>query len=110
VGRSDFLRIFAMVFHIRAPDHEAMGMTPFETAISRIDAANAEDPNTILVDGAERPAELVYSERMSLTLARLVPEASEALRLAARAQHLRRWTIPRDTFSMDRAGYHRWRG
>jgi sirohydrochlorin ferrochelatase len=85
-------------------------MTPFETAISRIDAANSEDPNTVLVDGAVRPAELVYSERMSATLARLVPEASEALRLAARAQHLRRWTISRDSYPMDRAGYHRWRG
>ena len=85
-------------------------MTPFETAIARIDAANSEDPNTVFVDGASRPAELVYSERMSAMLARLVPEASNALRLAARAQHLRRWTIPRDSYPMDRAGYHRWRG
>ena len=85
-------------------------MTPFETAILGIDGANSEDPNTVVVDGAVRPAELAYSERMSATLARLVPEASEALRLAARAQHLRRWTIPRNTYPMDRAGYHRWRG
>ena len=85
-------------------------MTPFEFALQRIDAANAEDPNTVLVAGESRPAELVYSERMSAMLERLVPEASEALRLAARAQHLRRWTIPRDSYPMDRAGYHRWRG
>ncbi len=85
-------------------------MTPLETAISRIDAANAEDPNTVMVAGAARPAELVYSERMSAMLDRLVPDASEALRLAARAQHLRRWTIPRGSYPMDRAGYHRWRG
>jgi sirohydrochlorin ferrochelatase len=85
-------------------------MTPFETAIFRIDAANAEDPNTVMVDGgAARPAELLYSERMSAMLGQLVPEASEALRLAARAQHLRRWTIPRGNHPMDRAGYHRWR-
>jgi len=85
-------------------------MTPFETALARIDAANAEDPHRIRVGDAERPAELVYSERMTQALARLVPDASEALRLAARAQHLRRWTIPRETYPMDRAGYHRWRG
>jgi sirohydrochlorin ferrochelatase len=85
-------------------------MTPFELAFSRIDAANAEDPNAVLVSGQSRPAELVYSERMSAMLAGLVPEASEALQLAARAQHLRRWTLPRETYPMDRAGYHRWRG
>lgn len=85
-------------------------MTPFDTAILRIDAANGDDPNSVVVDGSARPAELVYSERMTAMLARLVPEASEALRLAARAQHLRRWTIARDSYPMDRAGYHRWRG
>ncbi len=85
-------------------------MTPFDLALQRIDAANAEDPNSVLVAGQARPAEVVYSERMSAMLERLVPEASEALRLAARAQHLRRWTVPRDSYPMDRAGYHRWRG
>lgn len=85
-------------------------MTPFELALSRIDAANADDPNTIVSEGQARPAELVYSERMSAMLARVKPDACEALQLAARAQHLRRWTIPRDSYPMDRAGYHRWRG
>jgi sirohydrochlorin ferrochelatase len=85
-------------------------MTPFERAFSQIDTANAADPNSVDIDGTTRPAELVYSERMSALLQRLVPDASEALRLAARAQHLRRWTIPRETYPMDRAGYHRWRG
>jgi sirohydrochlorin ferrochelatase len=85
-------------------------MTPFNLALQRIDAANAEDPNTVLVAEQTRPAELVYSERMSAMLERLAPEASEALRLAVRAQHLRRWTVPRDSYPMDRAGYHRWRG
>lgn len=84
-------------------------MTPFERAISQIDAANAEDPNTVLVDGMLRPSELVYSERMSAMLERLHPQASDALKLAVRAQHLRRWTIPRSSYSLDRAGYHRWR-
>ncbi|MCU0954512.1 MAG: DUF4202 family protein [Hyphomicrobium sp.] len=85
-------------------------MTPLQHVISRIDQANAEDPNLILIDGIPRPAELVYSERMSAMLARHVPDASDALQMAVRAQHLRRWTIPRNQFPMDRAGYHRWRG
>ncbi len=85
-------------------------MSPFEIALHRIDAANAEDPNRVTVGGEARPAELVYAERMSAMLGRFMPDASATLRLAARAQHLRRWTIPRDSYPMDRAGYHRWRG
>jgi hypothetical protein len=84
-------------------------MTKYDDAIARIDAANGEDPNRVRVDGAERPAELVYAERMSQALAALHPEASEALRLAVRAQHIRRWTVPRDGYPAGRAGYHRWR-
>ena len=78
-------------------------------AIERFDAANGEDPNRQVHEGREYPKELLYAERMTRWLERLEPDASEALRLAARAQHLRRWTIPRDRFPMDRDGYHRWR-
>ena len=46
---------------------------------------------------------------MTAWLERLAPDASEALRLAARGQHICRWTIPRDSYPMDRAGYLRWR-
>lgn len=81
----------------------------FHEALRRIDAANAEDPNQEIVDGEAQPKELVYSRRMSAWLERLAPDASEALRLAARAQHIRRWTIPRAAYPMDRPGYHRWR-
>lgn len=84
-------------------------MSSFETALARIDAANSEDPNIVVVDGTPRPAELVYSERMSAALERFIPDAGDELKLAARAQHLRRWTIPRNSYPMDRAGYHRWR-
>ncbi len=46
---------------------------------------------------------------MTAMLDRVYPGASEALRLAARAQHIRRWEIPRATYPMDRPGYLRWR-
>ncbi len=78
-------------------------------AIARFDAANTEDPNQELIDGRERPKELVYAERMSAWLDRLAPDASDVVRLAVRAQHIRRWSIPRDSYPMDRAGYREWR-
>jgi hypothetical protein len=79
------------------------------SVIAAIDAANARDPNKIEVDGRLQPAELVYGRRMSDTLARLAPDASEQLRIAARAQHIERWTSPRANFQPGRAGYLAWR-
>ncbi len=73
--------------------------------MERIDAANAADPNRV----ADIPAEVLYSQRMTAWLTKLYPHASEALQLAARAQHIRRWEVPRNSYPMDRAGYHRWR-
>jgi hypothetical protein len=81
----------------------------FEEAIRRFDAANADDPNRELVDGRDEAKELVYARRMTAWLDRFAPDASEALRLAARCQHIRRWTIPRASYPMDRRGYLRWR-
>lgn len=71
-----------------------------------IDAAHAADPARA-ADG--RPAELVYGERVEAWVLRLVPTASPALRLAARAQHLERWTVPRGTYPDGKAGYLAWR-
>src|SRR5262245_43695463 len=42
-------------------------------------------------------------------IAVLAPEPSEALLLAGRAHHLRRWAIPRADYPDGRAGYLRWR-
>lgn len=74
-----------------------------------MDEANARDPNVELVDGAAHPRELVYARWLTEWVLKLCPAASEALRLAARCQHLRRWEIPRAAYPMDRAGYLRWR-
>lgn len=81
----------------------------FEAAIAAIDAANAADPNTIVVAGATRPKELAHAEMVSAWVRRLRPDASEALLLAARAHHLRRWAVPRSSYPEGRAGYLRWR-
>lgn len=80
-----------------------------ERALAAIDAANAGDPNTVLVDGVERPKELAHAELMCDWVRRLDPEATEAQILAARAHHLRRWSLPRDEFPEGRSGYLRWR-
>lgn len=81
-------------------------MTPYDRARDLIDAAHAADPKT-LPDG--QPAELVYADRMEAWVARLTPDASPLLRLAARCQHLERWGVPRDTFPLGKPGYHSWR-
>ena len=40
---------------------------------------------------------------------RLLEAPSDALRIAARAHHLRRWEVPRSSYPEGRAGYLRWR-
>lgn len=81
----------------------------FQQALQRFDEANAQDPNLETAEGQPSPRELLYARRLSDWVIRLAPDASEALRLAARCQHLRRWEVPRDTYPTDRAGYLRWR-
>lgn len=81
----------------------------FERAIAAIDAANADDPHKIEVRGEVRPKELAHAALMTEWLTRLDPEADEAQRLAARAHHLRRWTVPRSSYPAGRAAYLRWR-
>lgn len=78
-------------------------------AIAAIDQANAEDPNTDTDAGATLAKELLYSQRMCEMQERYIPDSSEALKLAVRAQHIQRWKIPRSSFPMDKPGYLQWR-
>ena len=71
-----------------------------EMAIARLDAANAADPHG---------RELGYAQRLSVWVHQLDPAPTEALQLAARAQHLQRWLIPRESYPADRVGYLQWR-
>ena len=80
-----------------------------EQVIERIDQLNREDPNTELIGGIAHPRELLYAKRLTEWVLRLNPKASEALRIAARGQHVQRWTIPRQRYKMNRRGYLRWR-
>jgi hypothetical protein len=86
-----------------------MSETRFERAIAAIDARNAGDPNTLLVRGEVRPKELAHATLVTGWVRRLKPHAGEALLLAARAHHIRRWEIARGEYPAGRAGYLAWR-
>ena len=81
----------------------------FRRAVAGFDRANAEDPNLETMDGSPQPRELLYARRMTEALERFAPDASEVVRLAVRCQHIRRWTVPRDSYPPGREGYRRWR-
>ncbi|MFO1513366.1 MAG: DUF4202 domain-containing protein [Verrucomicrobiota bacterium] len=78
-------------------------------AIARFDSENARDPNVETLDGHSHPRELIYAKWLTDWVLKLSPNASEALRLAARCQHICRWEIPRNSYPMDKPGYLRWR-
>ena len=81
----------------------------FQHAIALIDEQNSLDPNTEIINGKSIPREVLYSQRLTEWIIRLNPEASEALLLAARSQHICRWKIPRTDYPVTRPGYHQWK-
>lgn len=81
----------------------------FDKTIASFDAANAKDPNIQTIYGVEHPKELLYAQRLSTMLDRYVDDASEALQLAARCQHIQRWMKPRADYPMTKPGYMQWR-
>jgi len=86
-----------------------MKPTRFETTIALIDKKNEADVNTYKVAGIEYSKELLYSQRMTRSLLKFNPNASKAVQIAARAQHICRWKIARNEYPMDRVGYLKWR-
>ncbi|MEM1157025.1 MAG: DUF4202 domain-containing protein [Verrucomicrobiota bacterium] len=81
----------------------------FSKAIKLFDEANAQDPNTEIVDGQQVPHEWIDAQRMTAWVLKLDPEASEPLQLAARCQHICRWKRPRSDYPEGRAAYLQWR-
>ena len=78
-------------------------------AFHLFDEANGNDPNTEMLDGRSYPKEVLYALRMTEALNTFEPNASEALKLTARCQHICRWEIPRGNYEMNRVGYLKWR-
>ncbi|HEY7626242.1 MAG TPA: DUF4202 domain-containing protein, partial [Ilumatobacteraceae bacterium] len=81
----------------------------YSAAVAAIDAANAGDPTIIEVRGRPTALALAHGQLAAEWIGQLVAEPDEALLLAARAHHLRRWELRRDTYPEGRAGYLRWR-
>ena len=86
-----------------------MTTTPFQLASQWIDAENAQDPNIEINESISFPKELLYSNRMYEKLMDFFPNASEEVQIAAKAQHICRWKIARESYPMDRVGYLKWR-
>jgi hypothetical protein len=84
-------------------------MSKYELALERIDAAHSDDPNQHQSNNTTIPYELHYAQKMTFYLERINPNASDLLRLAIRAQHLRRWEVPRSSYPATKIGYHSWR-
>ena len=81
----------------------------YDAAVAAIDAANADDPTVVEVRGQRVALALVHGQLAAEWIEKLVDEPDETLTLAARAHHLRRWELPRDSYPSGRAGYLRWR-
>ncbi|KAM0335711.1 hypothetical protein ACHAQA_000761 [Verticillium albo-atrum] len=80
----------------------------FQKGLALIDAAHEGDPKQSTTT-PPIPYELHYAQQMTKWLAVRQPNAPPTLQLACRAQHFRRWEIPRSTFPMTRPGYLTWR-
>lgn len=86
-----------------------MKTIPFLNASAWIDAENEADPNSEIYEEITYPKELLYSDRMYERLMSFEPNASEAVQIAAKAQHICRWKVARESYPMDRVGYLKWR-
>ncbi|KAM3071870.1 hypothetical protein ACMFMG_009724 [Clarireedia jacksonii] len=82
-----------------------MAAENYEAAISLIDEAHAQDPNKIIINNSPIPYELHYARKMTHYLTQRCPSASPILRVAIRAQHFRRWEIPRASYPATKAGF-----
>ena len=77
--------------------------------MAAIDQVNARDPTPVEADGKLLPKALLYGKRMSAVLEKFMPDAPEVLLIAARAQHIERWIIPRASYPEGRIAYLKWR-
>ena len=84
-------------------------MNRLEKAFELFDDYNRQDPRTIKRNDTDYPFELFYALQLYEWVRRLAPDASEALLLASRCQHIGRWQIPRDSYPQTKAGYLTWR-
>ena len=80
----------------------------FQKALRMIDEAHSLDPNSSATTPPV-PYELHYAQKMTTYLFQHTSEPSIPLQLACRAQHFRRWEVPRSSYPEGKAGYFAWR-
>src|SRR5690606_41391653 len=86
-----------------------MDIVKLNKAFSLFDAYNRRDPTVFKIDGHVEPSTYFYTVKLYDWVKKLDPEASEALLLASRSQHIGRWEVPRSTYPEGRVGYLQWR-
>jgi hypothetical protein len=84
-------------------------MSKLTTAFEQFDSYNKADPNVFMLDGAAYPQEYILALKLYEWVLKLAPDASDALLLASRSQHIGRWEIPRDSYPEGREAYLQWR-
>lgn len=84
-------------------------MTKIDQAFALFDAYNRQSPIHISNSGQDYPIEYFYAIKLHEWIKQLRPDATEALLLASRCQHIGRWEIPRDSYPEGRVGYLTWR-
>jgi hypothetical protein len=87
----------------------AQPSTKLEHALERFERCHREDPRLYHRRAETLPYSVWYHQRLRHWVEVLDEHASEPLRLAAACQHIRRWTVARDTFPAGPSGYKRWR-
>lgn len=79
------------------------------STLTAIDEINDQDPNKVKFNGEDIAKEKLYSLQMQRRQQQFCPDASEHLIIACKAQHIKRWAVPRSDYPMDKAGYYSWR-
>jgi len=84
-------------------------MTKLDQAFALFDSYNRQSPTHISNSGQDYPIEYFYAIKLHEWISVLRSDASEALLLASRCQHIGRWEIPRSSYPEGRIGYLTWR-
>jgi hypothetical protein len=95
--------------HLSAQEHDMEEINKQETAFNRFDAYNQQDPHHVIWEGISYPREYFLALKLHEWVLKIKPDASEALLLASRCQHIGRWEIPRDSYAPGRDAYLKWR-
>lgn len=86
-----------------------LDMNNLQHAFQLFDDYNKQDPNKLTYEGVEYPEEFFYAQHVYNWVKKLDQNASEALLLASRCQHIGRWELPRSQYPEGRVGYLKWR-